>query len=157
MVEGKSREFARATHPARFVLVTKFPAIPFQVGSGGFPQEPSIRTHIWFQFLGFWLSTTATVVNALGARHQLEVRFEAGDEQHCQTRAGAACGYTVESGKLMLEIFDDGAGFDTSQNYPGHLGMHTMRERAEKVSGQFAIESAPDAGTRIRVTIPMTR
>lgn len=64
----------------------------------------------------------------------------------------------VESGKWILELSDDGAGFDTSQNYPGHLGMHTMRERAEKVSGQFAIESAPGAGTRIQVTIPtMTR
>lgn len=62
----------------------------------------------------------------------------------------------AESDKLVLRISDDGAGFDTSAEFPGHLGMHTMRERAEKVGGTFNIESAPNVGTRIQITIPLS-
>jgi signal transduction histidine kinase len=62
----------------------------------------------------------------------------------------------VESDVVMLEISDDGAGFDVTQNFPGHLGLHTMRERAEKAGGTFAIDRAPNAGTRLQVKIPLT-
>ena len=55
------------------------------------------------------------------------------------------------SGRVVLEIADDGVGFDTS-NLPDsgkHWGMITMRERAEAVGITFRLESAPGAGTRI--------
>jgi signal transduction histidine kinase len=54
---------------------------------------------------------------------------------------------------LSLEIKDNGQGFDPQQSFPGHLGLQTMRERAEKLGGQFELVSAPGQGTTIRVKI----
>jgi GAF domain-containing protein len=50
---------------------------------------------------------------------------------------------------LTLEVVDNGAGFDTGGEFPGHIGLRSMRERAAKSGGAVEIESAPGAGTRI--------
>jgi PAS domain S-box-containing protein len=57
-------------------------------------------------------------------------------------------------GSVRLEIGDNGVGFDTHGEFPGHLGLRSMRERAEKAGGAFYVESAPGQGTRIRVQFP---
>jgi signal transduction histidine kinase len=54
---------------------------------------------------------------------------------------------------LILEIKDNGQGFDTSRSFPGHLGLHSMRERVEKLGGSFEVESTPGLGTTIRARI----
>jgi signal transduction histidine kinase len=56
--------------------------------------------------------------------------------------------------EVVLEVRDDGAGFDTAASFPGHLGLHSMRERVAKLGGTFQIESTPGVGTRIRVRTP---
>jgi signal transduction histidine kinase len=53
-----------------------------------------------------------------------------------------------------LEIIDDGAGFASSDDFPGHLGLSSMRERAAAIGATLEIESSPGAGTRIRARIP---
>lgn len=55
------------------------------------------------------------------------------------------------SGRAVLDIADDGVGFDTNETPPDkrHWGMITMHERAEAVGIAFRLESAPGAGTRI--------
>jgi signal transduction histidine kinase len=53
-----------------------------------------------------------------------------------------------------LEIKDDGQGFDPGGEFPGHLGLRSMRERVERLGGAFEIESAPDRGTRLDAQIP---
>jgi signal transduction histidine kinase len=58
------------------------------------------------------------------------------------------------SEEVMLEVHDDGAGFDTRASFPGHLGLHSMRERVTHLGGTFQIESAPGMGTRILVQVP---
>lgn len=57
---------------------------------------------------------------------------------------------------ITLEISDDGAGFDPSGDFPGHLGLHSMRERAERLGGTLAVESVPGHGTHVHVKIPPT-
>jgi PAS domain S-box-containing protein len=57
--------------------------------------------------------------------------------------------------KITLEISDDGVGFDTSGDFPGHLGLRSMRERAERLGGTLEVESAPAEGTRIRALMPV--
>ena len=42
---------------------------------------------------------------------------------------------TCEDGGLSLEVCDNGVGFDPHAVYQGHLGLHSMRERATKVGG----------------------
>jgi signal transduction histidine kinase len=58
-------------------------------------------------------------------------------------------------GQLRLEIQDNGTGFDPAREYPGHLGLKSMRERAERLRGEFEIHSTPGRGTRIRVELPL--
>jgi PAS domain S-box-containing protein len=55
---------------------------------------------------------------------------------------------------VVLEIIDDGAGFDPSSDFPGHLGLHSMRERAELLGGTLDVESRPGRGTSIVTRIP---
>src|SRR3712207_3020614 len=57
---------------------------------------------------------------------------------------------------IILEISDDGVGFDTGGDFPGHLGLRSMRERAEGLGGTLKVESAPGEGSRIRALVPVT-
>ena len=59
-----------------------------------------------------------------------------------------------ETERIMLEVRDDGIGFDPSVSFPGHLGLESMRERAERLGGTLEVESRPGNGTRILVQIP---
>ena len=53
--------------------------------------------------------------------------------------------------RIVLEIADDGIGFDASKTPPDqrHWGLGTMRERAEEAGIAFVLESTPGAGTRV--------
>jgi PAS domain S-box-containing protein len=55
---------------------------------------------------------------------------------------------------LILEVCDDGVGFDTARSYPGHLGLHSMQERIGRLGGTLRIESTPGQGTCIRAQLP---
>ena len=58
------------------------------------------------------------------------------------------------SDRVQLEVTDNGRGFDPHQAAgKGGIGLATMRERAEQLGGRLEIETAPGAGTRIRVTL----
>jgi signal transduction histidine kinase len=65
-----------------------------------------------------------------------------------------------EAGIALLEIEDDGMGFDVesmnkSYDQRGSLGMINLRERTELVNGLLHIDSAPGKGTRVQVYIPL--
>ncbi len=54
---------------------------------------------------------------------------------------------------LLIEIKDNGRGFDPGGDYTGHLGLRTMRERLEQVGGNLQIESVLGQGTSIKAAI----
>lgn len=61
---------------------------------------------------------------------------------------------------LELEIADDGRGFDVTRvlspaGGAAGLGLRGIRDRIELFGGQFAIESAPGRGSRLRVVVPL--
>jgi PAS domain S-box-containing protein len=60
-----------------------------------------------------------------------------------------------DDGTVVLEVQDDGGGFDPFREHPGHMGLYSMRERAERLGGTLAIESRPEQGTRVRACIPL--
>jgi PAS domain S-box-containing protein len=62
-----------------------------------------------------------------------------------------------ESDWLNLEVSDNGVGFDATSDFPGHLGLRSMRERAERLGGTLEVEAAPGRGTTIRARIPTQR
>ena len=55
---------------------------------------------------------------------------------------------------VLLEIEDNGVGFDPQREYPGHLGLHSMRERAARLEGRLEIDSVPGHGTHLRIWLP---
>jgi two-component system sensor histidine kinase UhpB len=56
-------------------------------------------------------------------------------------------------GGVVLEVTDDGCGFAFDESQRG-LGIGGMRERALLVGGELTIESRPDHGTTVRLTVP---
>jgi signal transduction histidine kinase len=68
---------------------------------------------------------------------------------------------SLEQGIALLEIRDDGVGFDVAAvnrayDQRGSLGMVNLRERTELVNGVLNLQSAPGKGTRVQVFIPLT-
>ncbi len=58
--------------------------------------------------------------------------------------------------EILLEVRDNGKGFDPTGPFPGHLGLRSMRERATKMGGTLTIESAPRQGTCLGVRVPLS-
>lgn len=57
------------------------------------------------------------------------------------------------NGDLRVEVWDDGAGFQTRRR--GGVGLISMRERAAELGGRCEISSTPGAGTLITATLPI--
>ena len=63
-----------------------------------------------------------------------------------------------DGGTAMLEIEDDGVGFDVAQaekRRPG-MGMFSMRERVGLVNGRLTVNSVRGRGTSIVAIVPLT-
>jgi signal transduction histidine kinase len=75
--------------------------------------------------------------------------------KHSQARhAGVELSGSADT--LCLRVVDDGTGFDPrTADRNGGLGLASMRERLHLVGGQITIDSAPAAGTRIEVRVPV--
>jgi signal transduction histidine kinase len=54
---------------------------------------------------------------------------------------------------IVLEIDDDGRGFDVGTTTPG-MGLRNLRERAELIGGKLEIQSTPGDGTTVRASFP---
>jgi len=59
-----------------------------------------------------------------------------------------------EGNRVELTVGDDGSGFTFDQAARG-LGIAGMRERALLVGGEVEVESRPDVGTRVSLTVPL--
>jgi two-component system sensor histidine kinase DegS len=63
---------------------------------------------------------------------------------------------TTDQKFLKLRIEDSGVGFRrTTSVKAGSAGLIGMKERALLIGGHFSFESAPGAGTRILVELPL--
>jgi PAS domain S-box-containing protein len=58
---------------------------------------------------------------------------------------------SADGGRHMLDITDDGCGFDPEVLGRGHLGLAIMQERVDAIDGELEIVSKPGHGTRIVV------
>ncbi|MBN2387958.1 MAG: sensor histidine kinase [Anaerolineales bacterium] len=56
---------------------------------------------------------------------------------------------------LVIELADDGIGFDPAAVEAGHYGLLGMRERLRLVDGSLEVRSVPGEGTRVLIQIPL--
>ncbi|MFP5332789.1 MAG: GAF domain-containing protein [Acidimicrobiia bacterium] len=62
----------------------------------------------------------------------------------------------VSENSLTMEVADDGRGFDPDVAVAnGHLGLRSMRQRAEMLHGTLEIDSGAGRGTTVRALIPI--
>jgi signal transduction histidine kinase len=75
--------------------------------------------------------------------------------KHARARSiRIALKYTEES--VCLELSDDGKGFDLeAANGSGGMGLRGIKERVRKMDGNLDIDSSPEAGTKMIVTIQL--
>jgi signal transduction histidine kinase len=59
--------------------------------------------------------------------------------------------------ELLVELSDDGVGFDPSVRQPGRLGLRTMAQRMEQVGGTLHVDSRPGRGTRVTAVVPLVQ
>jgi signal transduction histidine kinase len=75
--------------------------------------------------------------------------------RHARARH-ASLHFFEDDGTVVLEVSDDGMGFDYESATSGH-GLGTMRERAFAVGGRLHVESSPGQGARVRLELPISR
>jgi signal transduction histidine kinase len=117
-----------------------------EVVAGGSPVEVSMRVH--------------------GAGRRLEAQVEEdllriGQEAISNAVRHAAATHlrielSYEASHVALRIVDDGIGFnpELTPNAGIHMGLSSMRERAEQIGGRLSIVSARETGTRVEVIAP---
>jgi len=65
---------------------------------------------------------------------------------------------TIDKKELSLLVEDDGRGFEMHDPFTSthaNFGLIGMRERARRLKGQLHLDSAPEKGTRVKVTVPL--
>ena len=60
----------------------------------------------------------------------------------------------IQQGEVVVEVRDNGRGFDPAAGHPGHFGLESMRSRAAEIGGRLTIISRPGFGTTVRVRVP---
>jgi len=103
------------------------------------------------------LDVSADAARALDRRRREAAYYIAADAlgniaRHARARRASVL-LATRDGKVVLEIHDDGVGFDVGSSATGH-GLHNMRERAFAVGGTMTVTSTPGTGARIRLELP---
>jgi PAS domain S-box-containing protein len=110
-----------------------------------------------------------TVITVEGAEERLDLDAEV--EEHLYrivyealhnvvSHAGASratVSVTDAAGSLRVAVRDDGAGFDPDAEYPGHLGLSTMAERAATIGAELGFHSTPGMGTTVVISVAHDR
>jgi len=73
--------------------------------------------------------------------------------RHAQART-ATVALRRETGRIVLEVIDDGRGFETGERASQRWGMTIMQERVAALGGSLEVQSSPGQGTRVRVRVP---
>jgi two-component system nitrate/nitrite sensor histidine kinase NarX len=107
----------------------------FQLSGTGVPLSPEIQ----IQALHIVQECLSNVRKHSSARH-VNVEMEKGQA-------------------YIFRVSDDGQGFDASspRTEQGHVGLAIMRERAQRIGGTIQVDSSPDSGTRITLTLPIVQ
>lgn len=99
--------------------------------------EPPLPAHLPTELLRMTQSALSNVVRHSGA-------------------ATAQVMLTWEPGRVLLDITDDGRGFDPGPDgTAGGFGLTALRARVSDLGGTLGVESVPDEGTAIAIGLPL--
>ncbi|CAL9566128.1 hypothetical protein SUDANB171_04720 [Streptomyces sp. enrichment culture] len=107
------------------------------------------------------VTLVAGEAKALPAAQEEALLRVAQEALHNALRHATAAKVTVSldqhpGGRAVLRVSDDGTGFDPEavRSAGRHLGLVSMRDRAQAVGGALTVRSAPGAGTVIEMEVP---
>jgi signal transduction histidine kinase len=107
---------------------------------------------------GVPVRVTAAEVQPLGAARDAAVYRVAQEALHNALRHSGAgqvdISIYVTAARFRLEVTDNGCGFTPDAPVAG-LGLGSMRQRAAEIGGTLSIDSAPGAGTTVRLDLPI--
>ena len=63
----------------------------------------------------------------------------------------------LEQGSLLIQIIDDGQGFDVSNGRDGGHGISNIKRRMEILKGEAKIRSEPGDGTEVTLRLPLPK
>jgi signal transduction histidine kinase len=139
-VQLELRELARGIHPAILAEGGLGPALKALARRSPIPVELDLRDHPRLpeqvEVAGYYVVSEA-LTNAAKHSHASEITVE----------------LSVDDETLHLRVRDDGAG---GADPSGGSGLIGLRDRVEAAAGTIAIESAPGAGTTLRVKLPFS-
>ncbi|MFC1955873.1 sensor histidine kinase, partial [Chloroflexota bacterium] len=67
--------------------------------------------------------------------------------------------FAVGEEEITIAVWDNGKGFDVDKDGKGDwtkFGLRNMKERADSIHGSLSVESRPENGTKVTLSIPLT-
>lgn len=98
--------------------------------------EPALPASVSTELLRMTQSALSNVVRHAGA-------------------ASASVVLTWEPDRVLLDIADDGRGFDPDLQAGGGFGLPALRARVRDLGGTIGVESEPGEGTVIAISLPL--
>lgn len=151
---GELLSLARQLRPTALDDLGLAAAIEGQVGRLGGEIETSLEVDGDFSDLGddaqLVVYRVAQEALSNAARHSGAKRVEVRLRRTLAAKSGSS---SAEGGGVLLEVSDDGRGFAFDESERG-LGIGGMRERALLIGADLTIESRPDHGTTVRLSVP---
>ena len=115
-----------------------------------FSQESGIRVQL--QVSEAWRDVSETFALCLYRVVQEALRNVAA---HARAR-NVTVSLDQRDGHLKMQVTDDGCGFDpTATTRRSGLGLVSLAERVRMLGGELVVSAAPDAGTRLAVSLPV--
>jgi signal transduction histidine kinase len=109
---------------------------------------------------GLWIDVDADALPDLPTELQEDLYRIVQEALHNVVKHARARRATIRiecvDGEVLLEVCDDGIGFDGDRPRAGALGLVSMRERASRWGGTAEIDS-PGHGCVVRVSVPAVR
>lgn len=120
-----------------FVAAPADTAIAFDSPADGSDPGAGLTPEVRHQIVRIIREAVANAVRHAGAR-RIVVRLRGTD-----------------SGGLVIEVADDGIGFDVAARAAadGHFGIRGMQERARRIGGDLTIDSIAGTGTRVTLAV----
>jgi two-component system NarL family sensor kinase len=156
-IEGVDRAIARTLHELRPTIRDLHPLIAYHRGLAASLRAIANRE----AHRGGYSATVHVDPEAAGLHDRVLVALVRELLANVTRHAGASrvdLGVSAREDEIVLEIEDDGRGFEESRPAEaldqGHIGLVTCAERVDALGGSFVVSSKPGYGTRIVAKLP---